>query len=604
MRSCRALVHGALALVLCGLAQPSPASSTQPAAGVVTRAAAPKPVAKLKVGLVTGTTVSLSWRNPSGAAFTGTMVRLARGATAPQTVKAGRLVKRLPKGVHALTVTGLSRSTTYSFSVFALYRKGAHARPAKVTVKTGNRILNGVRSVITNSNEACAIFANRRVDCWGFNVNDNLGSGVTTGFVTVPVHVKGVGGSGLLTGVRSLTTDGGGFCALMANATVDCWGDNGDGDLGQGNTSRFRYPVVVKGVGARGLLSGITQVVGGAFGYCARLSSAGVACWGNNQYGALGSGSAAFTSSSVVRVVGTDGTGTLDGVRSLTKVGYTTCAVMASSNGLDCWGGQNPQTLGAPTNHPDNVPFRVPGVGGSGFLTGVEAVSIHGSNMCAVLGTGGLDCWGINLYGVLGTGPSGLSSTTPVPVLGVGGTGTLGGVAEVVGDGRFMCARLTGGGVACWGLDARGELGGGGAPTGTSTVPRAVVGVGGVGTLSGARQLALDFESVCAVLTSNGVVCWGNNSLGELGNGTNTGPDSCGPCNSTPGTPKGMGGKGVLGGTAQLIPDEVNATGGAGYYAVTTTGGVDFWGAGTNAQGLFGVYAFQDVAKYATPAAE
>jgi hypothetical protein len=52
------------------------------------------------------------------------------------------------------------------------------------------------------------------------------------------------------------------------------------------------------------------------------------------------------------------------------------------------------------------------------------------------------------------------------------------------------------------------------------------------------------------------------------------------------------------------VSDEANQVGGAGYYAVTTTGGVDFWGAGTNATGLFATYPFQDVARYATPAAE
>ena len=103
---------------------------------------------------------------------------------------------------------------------------------------------------------------NHRVDCWAFNLNNNLGSGVPAGFVFAPVHVNAVGGAGRLDGVRSLTTDGASFCGLMTDATVDCWGDNGDGSLGQGHVAPHTSPVVVKAVGAKGVLRSVTQVGG------------------------------------------------------------------------------------------------------------------------------------------------------------------------------------------------------------------------------------------------------------------------------------------------------------------------------------------------------
>jgi alpha-tubulin suppressor-like RCC1 family protein len=598
MRSQRALILGIVTVAIGGvlLAPASARTVTHRASAAVV---AEPPVAKLKAGTVTGSTVTLSWTNPTRRGFTGSMVRYTRGKKPPLTVRSGKLGGKVSAGKHALTVAGLTKSTTYSFSVFALYRGGGAAKPVSVTVRTRNRLLAGVVSVTDNSNEACALFASHRVDCWGLNINNNLGSGVRADFVTVPVHVRAVGGSGLLSGVQSLTSDGGGFCALMAGATLDCWGDNGDGDLGQGDTAPRTFPVVVKGVGGKGVLNNVSSVAGGDFGYCATLAAGGVVCWGSNFEGALGSNTSVTSSSSPMRVVGVDGTGTLTGAASVVRSGYQVCALMAADGGIDCWGRNF--SYSAPVN---DVPFPIPGVGGSGSLTGVAQVQLQGDNMCALLDDGGLDCWGSNPTGVLGTGSPPASTDTPVPVDGPGGVGTLGGVKDIVGDGATMCAVLNGGSVDCWGDDTDGQLGQGGAPTGSSNVPIPVTGVGGTGTLSGATTLAMNFESVCAALSSGAVACWGNNTFGGLGNGTNTGPIICGACNATPALAKGLTGTGPLGAVTTLVSNDVNRTGYGGYYAVTTTGGLDFWGSGLQFTGLFTTYPQDDPSKYATPAAE
>jgi alpha-tubulin suppressor-like RCC1 family protein len=124
-------------------------------------------------------------------------------------------------------------------------------------------------------------------------------------------------------------------------------------------------------------------------------------------------------------------------------------------------------------------------------------------------------------------------SATPVAVEGVGGTGTLTGVARLVSDSAGFCALLTSGEVDCWGYGEYGELGNGtfytSAPYG-SAIPVEVEGVGGTGTLTGVASLVGDDNnsgamgsgppaSYCAVLTSGGVDCWGTGESGELGNG-------------------------------------------------------------------------------------
>jgi hypothetical protein len=109
-------------------------------------------------------------------------------------------------------------------------------------------------------------------------------------------------------------------------------------------------------------------------------------------------------------------------------------------------------------------------------------------------------------------------SAVPVQVEGVGGTGTLTGVASLTSDAWFAsnCAVLTSGGVDCWGDGYYGQLGNGVFyTTGNegSAVPVQVYGLGGVAAVAGYQS------SNCALLTSGGVDCWGDGSYGELGNG-------------------------------------------------------------------------------------
>ena len=122
-----------------------------------------------------------------------------------------------------------------------------------------------------------------------------------------------------------------------------------------------------------------------------------------------------------------------------------------------------------------SVPVQVVGVGGTGLLSGAESLvdSSWGLNaegasgtFCALLDSSGVDCWGFGGNGELGNGTftSGLNdgSDTPVPVSGVGGSGSLSGVESLVGDANgTFCGVLTSGGVDCWGYGVNGELGDG-----------------------------------------------------------------------------------------------------------------------------------------------
>ena len=164
-------------------------------------------------------------------------------------------------------------------------------------------------------------------------------------------------------------------------------------------------------------------------------------------------------------------------------------------------------------------------------------------------------------------------------------SGALGGLTSVVGDPNAdsFCGLLASGGVVCWGDNSYGELGNG--TTTQSDRPTPVKGVAGIGTLTAVTQLISDslYGGYSALLSSGGVDCWGDNQLGELGNGTSSGPDSCPgtgfaePCSTTPVSVVGVSAAGTLSGVDQVVSDAV------GHCARLGSGGVDCWG-----ESLFG----------------
>ena len=453
--------------------------------------------------------------------------------------------------------------------------KGLGDRASTTTrISQAAKALSGVASVVGQEDSYCAVLTSGAVDCWGFNSFGQLGNGTTTNSDR-PTAVKSVDGSSFLTGVSNVASGsfgyGDSYCAVLTSGRVDCWGYNEDGQLGNGTTRQTDRPTVVKGVGGRGILTGVARVSGETYGFCAALTSGGVVCWGLNSDGELGNGTDE-NSSVPTAVVGVGGTGTLSGVASLVSEATTMCAIL-TSHGTDCWGyGPNGQ-LGNGTEEDSSFPTAVKGVGGTGTLNGVSSLTgnDNGTNICARLSSGRVDCWGDNSYGEIGNKTIGIFTDSSVPkaVVGVDGTGTLSGVASVVGvPGLSNCAILTSGGVDCWGSYGDGVLGnrstnptsdvptrvvgvggrgtlskvtrlagsicarlasgrvdcwGPASSSGYSSEPQAVVGVGGNGTLSGVRSLASDQNgSICAVQVSGSVDCWGSNDFGELGNGTTT----------------------------------------------------------------------------------
>jgi alpha-tubulin suppressor-like RCC1 family protein len=188
-------------------------------------------------------------------------------------------------------------------------------------------LASGVTAVSVGTGTACAVTAGGGVECWGDTNFGGLQTGTTT-TSSVPVQVMG-----LTSGATAVSMGADSACAVVAGG-AQCWGDNTYGELGNGSMTTSLVPVPVTG-----LTGGVTAVSVGLEFACAVTAGGGVQCWGENGDGQLGNNSR--TSSSVpVQVMGLT-----SGVTGVSAGNLSACAVTANG-GVECWGGNVDGTLG------------------------------------------------------------------------------------------------------------------------------------------------------------------------------------------------------------------------------------------------------------------
>jgi alpha-tubulin suppressor-like RCC1 family protein len=140
--------------------------------------------------------------------------------------------------------------------------------------------LDQVTGIAVGNGDACAVRQDGTVRCWGGGQDGQLGNGTGDGggpLVPVPVTVSGVANA------KAVAVGAYYACALLADGTVECWGDNENGTLGNGTTVSSNVPVPVQG------LSNVVAISTGIEHACAVLGDGTVKCWGLDNYGGLGS---------------------------------------------------------------------------------------------------------------------------------------------------------------------------------------------------------------------------------------------------------------------------------------------------------------------------
>jgi alpha-tubulin suppressor-like RCC1 family protein len=441
-------------------------------------------------------------------------------------------------GTHTCAVRG--DGSVWCWGSTAFIQLGSPTVPAQVAM------LPLATAVASGYGHTCAIAQTNDVYCWGSNLFGELGNGTTSTYSGTPGKVTG--------GLKALQVSAGNgdTCAVTLTHTVECWGDNDYGELGDGTTSDSSTPRLVKG------LTGVDQVAVGYFHTCALLSNGKVECWGSNPFGSLGNGTTADSDVPVYV------TGVRDAI-SIAAGSDVSCAILTGDD-LKCWGDNYVGQLGTGNFTDSLVPAQV-----SGLTSGVEEVSLGESYGCALIESPGATvvCWGnAEGYGSLGNGNYNEDDPFPTTVFGLQTPPAGGGVTipYQISAGTFhACVVLYSGKVLCWGAGDDGDLGDGtnldvaiptptiGLPEPAGSVNTVSAGVGtscavtssfnadcwGIDTGNGsfASQLSavpvtsLPAGGVVQVSASNGgcaltvqgaLKCWGYNAFGAVGDGTTT----------------------------------------------------------------------------------
>lgn len=299
---------------------------------------------------------------------------------------------------------------------------------------------------------------------------------VVAGLVLWPSGTAKESSASGLSGVTAISVgsgaaSGGTTACAVADRHAYCWGDNSNGQLGDGGTTRSTAPKRVDGVSAA------TDIATG-FGQTCAVADGALLCWGRGF----------LVSSKTPSPIGG-----LSGVESVSISEKTICATATGT--AYCWGG-------------DDTPAPSPVAG----LRQVTTLSTGAGTTCAIA-SGAPYCWGTNANGQVGDGTattytdhelndSDRSSPTRVATLGTASTiSTRGGTSCAVADGRAYC----------WGRNDSGQLGDG--STRHRSTPVELSG------LSGVTSIETSGSNTC-VVSGDGVYCWGANWAGQLGDGS------------------------------------------------------------------------------------
>ena len=344
---------------------------------------------------------------------------------------------------------------------------------------------------------SCAILSDQTAKCWGSGESFPEPLSFSKRYST---YLSG----NISTNITNISTYSGHKCALSDAGDVYCWGTSSAGQLGanpSNSNSRVSAtsPVLVNGFGNFGQQGRniATQVSVGGYHTCAILDTGLVKCWGANVMGQLGDGTTSLRKTPTPTTY-------LDGVshnRTAVKISagrYGTCAILDDGN-LSCWG----KVSSYPVYY--NPTIITPAINQT-----VVDVSVGYSHMCVITSNGTLMCWGENSHGQLGIGSNTHNYSPNVVDLGTGIT-----ARSVFAHSSYTCVILSNNNTKCWGLNSYGQLGDG---TTTSRNTPTLVSLPSQGYFV---SISLSSSHACGILDDYTVLCWGDNSAGQLGDGTN-----------------------------------------------------------------------------------
>jgi alpha-tubulin suppressor-like RCC1 family protein len=307
---------------------------------------------------------------------------------------------------------------------------------------------------IGESGSPCLLFGDGAIHCWG-TFAQGISAEVANG---QPALVQESGAVALALGARH-------GCALLAEGTVACWGDNSLAQLGNGPGEASPLPRLVQGIEDAVAIAAAEETT------CVVTQRATAECWGGM----------------LEQFLPQPGPTELPGLQGVVDVALgslrTEVYALTSDGQVYTWG--EPIGTGSGVAELQAGPV-IPGA------VELDAGSFH---LCARTDTGQVLCWGrSNSYGALGRSPSFERSAEPLLIDDWSDVVALGAGQD------HNCVVRADGSVWCWGKSI---LDDGDLQFDISPLPFQIRGV------SSARSLSRGGDGSCAILADTSAVCWG-----------------------------------------------------------------------------------------------
>jgi alpha-tubulin suppressor-like RCC1 family protein len=344
------------------------------------------------------------------------------------------------------------------------------AHPIPSSVDPDLTIVQGYGKISVSNEFTCAVYFGS-LQCWGLNSAGQLGNGNNTDQLLPKTIISEK--------VYDVAAGSAHACAVVDHG-LECWGSNGSGQLGDNSQIDNNLPQTIFPAN-----SGVKRIATGNLNTCATVNGS-LRCWGDNNSGQIGDGTISALPVLIPQTV------IASGVTDVATNGGVTCAVV--SGALKCWGTNTFGQLGDGTTTDSYLPKTI-------IVSGVTKVVIsqQANYVCAIV-SGALYCWGRNNVGNVGNGvASGVLVKAPVMVIASG-------VTDVSANGD-PCAVVSGV-VKCWGAGDHVV-----AANSPATFQNAIV----------AKSVSSGRKNSCFISSTDELWCWGYNTVhGTLGYGNAT----------------------------------------------------------------------------------
>jgi alpha-tubulin suppressor-like RCC1 family protein len=335
-------------------------------------------------------------------------------------------------------------------------------------------------SISAGDNHTCGTRSDGKLYCWGNNEEGEVGDGSPSGPVYAPLRI------GSFADWAQASAGGNHTCGVRKNGKLYCWGYDNFGQIGDGASTGATSPRRI------GSFEDWANVSASYRHTCGVRKNGKLYCWGRDTFGQIGDGDVANDHAAPSRI------GTFEDWVRVDAGGHHTCGVRANGK-LYCWGHDYNGQVGDGADTGATSPRRI------GTFEDWSRVAAGLSHTCGVRTNGKLYCWGYGEFGQVGDSEEDLLAESPRRI------GSFEDWSRIAAGDSHTCGARTNGKLYCWGSDSYGQIGD---DDGTHAIaPRRVSSSEDWATVTAG-------ENHSCGIRAHKLYCWGRDNLGQLGDGT------------------------------------------------------------------------------------